>query len=88
VESHGKADTSFFGNFEWLSIFHSDQARLAAIGIASLALVLIYCIVPLARVWAADRQDQRDHERKKQILMASIGEELARRRAGRLNLDD
>jgi hypothetical protein len=42
----------------------------------------------LARIWAADRADQRAHERRKLGFMAAADEALARRKAERLKLDD
>jgi hypothetical protein len=60
----GSDQVSLFGNLAWLSAFRSDGARLAAVAIASLALVLIFCLPPLLRVWADDRSDRRLHERR------------------------
>jgi hypothetical protein len=78
---------SLFGNFGWLSAFQSDAARLAAITMPSVAFVLIYCIVPLAREWGKDQRDRRAHELERLALTAEITHELERRKRGRLDLD-
>ncbi len=82
-------DTSSpFSDLRWLSAFHSDRARLAAIGLVCFTLIALYCVPTLARIWAADRADQRAHERRKLGFMAAADEALARRKAERLKLDD
>ena len=82
------AEWSLFGDLQWLSAFHSDGARLAAIGLVSVALVMIFALPSLARVWAQDRKDRRAHERRTTALTAAIDDVLARRKQGRLDLDD
>jgi hypothetical protein len=79
--------TALFGDFQWLSFFRSDWARLAAIALVCVALIAIFGLPPLARVLASDRADRRSHERRKLALTMRIEEELDRRKRGRLDLD-
>ena len=81
------AQYSVFGDLQWLSVFQSDEARLAAIAMISLTIVLVVCLPTVVRVWAQDRRDRRAHERSKQALLAKIDDEMKRREAERLNLD-
>jgi hypothetical protein len=76
-----------FGNLQWLSFFQSDWSRLLAIGFVSIALIAIFCVPKLAKVWASDRSDQRSHERRKLALTMAVDEEIARRREGGPGLD-
>jgi hypothetical protein len=83
----GPTSTSLFGDFQWLSFFHSDRARLVAVAMVCVTVVAIFCVRPLAEVWKADRLNQRSHERRKLALASRIENEIEQRRKGRLDLD-
>ena len=76
-----------FGDLQWLSVFESDGARLAAILIICVTIVLVTCLPMVVRVWVQDRQDRRVYERSKQALLAKIDADMKRRKTERLNLD-
>jgi hypothetical protein len=79
--------TTLFGDFQWLSFFRSDWARLAALALVCVALVAIFGLPALAKVLASDRADRRSHERRKLALVMRVEEEIDRRKKGRLDLD-
>lgn len=82
------ADPNLFGNLDWIYAFRSDTARLAAIALVCLTFITIFCLPALARTWAADRADQREHERKRLELIAAVDAKLARRTAERRHRDE
>jgi len=79
--------TSLFGDLQWLSAFHSDGSRLAAIALVCVTLIAIFCLPTIAAVWRADRSDKRANELRKLALTAEIDRQIEQRRKERLNLD-
>jgi hypothetical protein len=63
------------------SAFESDWARIAAVIIIAIALVVIGTIRPISKAWADDRKDRRKHDRLNQKLQNKIA--AARKRVKR-----
>lgn len=59
-----------------LGSFESDGARLAAIGIVALALIVIGCAKPISESFVKDRENRRKHEREKSRLERKIGRRI------------
>jgi hypothetical protein len=75
------------GDLGWLSAFNSDWAKLVAVGIVAVAVIVVSCGRKAMQVWADDRLDRRAHERKKQAMATAVAEKIEERKAQRLDLD-
>jgi hypothetical protein len=67
-------------DLKWLSAFESDSARLLAILIVALCVVIVRCIGPISRAWVEDREHQRKFTLENRRLQDKIAERRNQRR--------